>query len=169
MVDEAEHPPRTRTRRWIVAGVIAAVVIVLLLAGVAIVAAGRLAQRLDRDGDDRADAQEACLTLESRLNRLVPPGATTGPASRAVAIRDENLAVRLFLTDLERADRDEWSDWWRELLDARTAYAEALNRQTRTNEPAFFTPPRTRLDGRADRRVPDACRAAVRRLAAPDL
>ena len=57
----------------------------------------------------------ACLELETRLNRLVPPGATGGdPRRRADAVRDENTAARPLLVELEtmttdeehRADRD---------------------------------------------------------------
>jgi hypothetical protein len=168
-------------RWWLTAGIIAGLVLMLVLAAVAVLLVGRLVHRLDR-ADGQASVDEACTALETRLNRLTPPGATTGPASRAIAIRDENAAVRLFVNEIEQVrddrrmgdgDRDDWLDWWRGLLDARTAYAEALNRQTQTNEPAFFVPPRTRHGGRTadrlDRIAPEACGAPVRRLAAPDL
>jgi hypothetical protein len=115
-----------------------------------------------RDGD--------CLGLEQRLNRLTPPGATTTVPARATAVRDENAAVRIYVEQL----RDQQSqDGWRQLLDARTAYAEALDRQARARTPAFFVAPRT-PDGHAvaDQLVrwsPDACAGPIRRLAAPDL
>lgn len=150
----------------------------LACAGVAAFVAGRFLHRLERTAEGQARAHDACIALETRLNRLTPPGATSGPAARATAIRDENSAVRLFLDEIERlrsdwqvgtdGDRNDWLDWWRALLEARTAYAEALTRQARTNEPAFFVPPRSTLD-RLDWIAPEACRGPIRRLAAPDL
>jgi hypothetical protein len=61
---------------------------------------------------------------------------------------------------------------WQQLVDARVAYADALDRQAGGGEPAFFIPPTTdggrsvtdRLEG-----GPEWCAASVRRLAAPDL
>jgi hypothetical protein len=108
--------------------------------------------------------------LEQRLNRLVPPGATATPQARAVAIRDENTAVRIYVT-VVRHPRDQ--DAWRQVLDARTAYAEALDRQAKSRTPAFFVTPRT-PDGRPVtdlliRWSPAPCAGPVRRLAAPDL
>ena len=110
------------------------------------------------------------LSLEQRLNRLVPPGAAGSPAARAVAVRDENAAVRIYIDEL-RDRRDQ--DGWRQLLDARTAYAEALDVQVKSKTPAFYVPPRA-ADGAAvsDQligRSAAACAGAVRRLAVPDL
>jgi hypothetical protein len=75
-----------------------------------------------------------------------------------------------------RADEDRDGDWasgWRQLVEARTAYADALERQASTGEPAFFLAPRdTRDDAVVEalqRRGPDSCAAAVRRLGHPDL
>jgi hypothetical protein len=155
----------------------------LACAGVAAFVLGRLFYRLERTADGGARAHDACIALETRLNRLTPPGATRGPAARATAIRDENAAARLFLVEIEQlrndwqvgtdGNRDDWLDWWRGLLEARTVYAEALIRQARADEPAFFVPPRTRQGGpaldRLDWIAPEACRGLIHRLAAPDL
>jgi hypothetical protein len=127
--------------------------------------------------DDAAEAHEdrslrdaACLELEQRLNRLTPPGATTSPQARATAVRDENAAARIYVTQVR--DRRA-ADGWRELVDARTAYAEGLDAQAKSRTPAFFVTPRTG-DGRAvadelARSSPEACAGPLRRLAAPDL
>ena len=126
---------------------------------------------------DAADVRESrrlreadCLELETRLNRLIPPGATTTPAARATAIQDENAAVRIYLTRTH-SQRD--ADAWRQVVDARTAYAESLQQQAKTRTPAFFVAPRT-SDGRAvadqlARWSAAPCAGAIRRLAAPDL
>lgn len=174
--------PRPRSRWLMVAGAAVAAVLLLALCAGAGVVAMRLA-RAAREGAEphggwsRADG--ACVALEERLNRLAPPGAAPGPRERAVAIRNENTAIRPFLADLEQNRRDADSRQrpdrvadWRQLVDARSAYAEALDRQVRTGEPAFFVAPRDNR-GRlvADKldRGPSACAAAVRRLAKPDL
>jgi len=130
--------------------------------------------------DARSDAVEAresrllrdadCLELETRLNRLTPPGATTTQAARATAIQDENAAVRIYLTR-SRNQRD--ADAWRQLVDARTAYAESLQQQAKTRTPAFYVAPRTN-DGQAvadqlARWSPTPCAGSIRRLAVPDL
>src|SRR6185295_6933031 len=105
--------------------------------------------------DRQVRVEQACLELETRLNRLIPPGAVGGdPGRRAAAIRDENAAVRPFLAELESADggwsdrryehRREWVAAWRLMVDARTAFADALDRQVTAGEPAFFTAPRER-------------------------
>ena len=163
-----------RRRRFFVAGIAAgaAVVVIALCAGtVGLVSAVDGFQ--DR-ADDRRETRElrdaGCLALEQRLNRLVPPGAAATPAARAVAIRDENAAVRIYVDEL--GDRQGQDDW-RRLLDARTAYAEALAVQARSKTPAFYVPPRV-TDGVAvsDQligRSPQSCAGAVRRLAVPDL
>ncbi|MGW4941475.1 hypothetical protein ACWEOZ_07790 [Actinoplanes sp. NPDC004185] len=170
---EAETKKRRR-RRLFVAGIsVAAAVIVIVLC------AGGLAVLRAVSGfrDDAADAREdrrlrdsACLELEDRLNRLVPPGATTTPQARAVAVRDENAATRIYVG---RLGDQRVSDGWRELLDARTAFAEALDAQVKSRTPAFFVAPAPR-DGvsSADqlaRWSPAACAGPIRRLAAPDL
>jgi hypothetical protein len=127
--------------------------------------------------DDAADAREdrrlrdgACLELEDRLNRLVPPGATTTPQARAVAVRDENAATRIYVG---RLGDQRVGDGWRELLDARTAFAEALDAQAKSRTPAFFVAPAPRdgvsLADQLARWSPAACAGPIRRLAAPDL
>jgi hypothetical protein len=124
-----------------------------------------------------ADASEArhlreddCLELERRLNRLAPPGAAAGPAARAIAIRDENAAVRIYLDQLH-VQRDE--DAWRQLLDARTVFADALDRQAKSRTPAFYVAPRTTA-GQAvadelEQWSPAQCAGPIHRLAAPEL
>ncbi|WP_148308200.1 hypothetical protein [Actinoplanes friuliensis] len=127
--------------------------------------------------DDAADAREsrrlrdaACLALESRLNRLVPPGATATPQARAVAIQDENAAARIYVAQLRDKQH---SDWWLQMLDARTTFAEGLEAQAKSRTPAFYVAPETRDQvSVADELVdwsPSACGGAIRRLAAPDL
>jgi hypothetical protein len=122
--------------------------------------------------DDTADARETreqrdadCLDLERRLNRLVPPGAATSPQAKATAVRDENAAVRIYVDALGDG---RGQDGWRQLLDARTAYAEALDRQARARTPAFFVLPRGVSDQLVDA-SPASCSGVVRRLAAPDI
>jgi hypothetical protein len=174
---------RSRARVWLAVGIIAGLLAILAVAGVAVFVMGRFFHRLDQTAEGQVRAQDACIALETRLNRLTPPGATSEPAARAHAIRDENAAMRLFLGDIERlrndwqvgtdGDRDDWVGWWRELLQARTTYAEALDRQARADEPAFFVAPRTRNGGpvleRLDLIAPQECHGPIRRLAAPDL
>lgn len=163
-----------RRRRFFIAGIAAgaAVVVIALCAGTLSVISAVDGFR-DR-ADDRQEVQQqrdaGCLSLEQRLNRLVPPGAAGSPAARAVAVRDENAAVRIYIDEL-RDRRDQ--DGWRQLLDARTAYAEALDVQVKSKTPAFYVPPRA-ADGAAVSdlligRSPAACAGAVRRLAVPDL
>ncbi|MEU7902769.1 hypothetical protein [Actinoplanes sp. NPDC049118] len=127
--------------------------------------------------DDAAGARErqrlrdaACVALETRLNRLVPPGATTTPQARAVAVRDENAATRIYVVQL----RDQRAgDGWRQLLDARTAFAEGLEAQARSRTPAFYVAPETRgqvsVADELIRWSPAPCAGAIRRLATPDL
>lgn len=173
---------RTRRRRLIVAGVIvgAALLVLAICAGLAAVLSA-----VDRFSDDARQVRQgrelrqlndtACLELEDRLNRVAPPGSTTTPAARAGAIRNENAALRPYLTELQLRERDDPNrlTQWRQLLDARTAYAEALDRSAPTRTPAFFVVPRTN-DGLAvadqlARWSSAACGGPVRRLAAPDL
>ena len=170
---EAEAKKR-RKRRLIVAGIAVAaalVVIALCAGGLAVLRAVSGFQ------DDAAEAREdrrlrdgACLELEGRLNRLVPPGATTTPQARAVAVRDENAATRIYVG---RLGDQRSSDGWRELLDARTAFAEALDAQAKSRTPAFFVAPAPRdgvaLTDQLARWSPAACAGPIRRLAAPDL
>ena len=165
---------KRRKRRLIVAGIAVAaalVVIALCAGGLAVLRAVSGFQ------DDAAEAREdrrlrdgACLELEVRLNRLVPPGATTTPQARAAAVRNENAATRIYVARLEE---QRVSDGWRELLDARTAFAEALDAQVRSRTPAFFVAPAPR-DGvspadQLARWSPGACAGPIRRLSAPDL
>ncbi|MFF5293890.1 hypothetical protein [Paractinoplanes globisporus] len=163
-----------RRRRWFIVGIAVAAAVIV----VAICAGGlSIVSTIDGARDRAADAREAraqretdCLDLERRLNRLVPPGSTSGPAARATAIRDENSAVRIYVDQLDN-QRDE--DAWRQLLDARTVYADALDRQAKSRTPAFYVAPRT-TDGLAvtdelAQWSPASCAGAIRRLAAPEL
>ncbi|MBB4759938.1 hypothetical protein ACFQFC_27745 [Amorphoplanes digitatis] len=127
--------------------------------------------------DDAAAARErqrlrdaACVGLETRLNRLVPPGATTKPQARAVAVQDENAATRIYVVQL----RDQRAgDGWRQLLDARTSYAEGLEAQAKSRTPAFYVAPETHdqvsVADELIRWSPAPCAGAIRRLATPDL
>ncbi|MEO3743783.1 hypothetical protein [Plantactinospora sp. B5E13] len=179
-------PAARRRRRLLVGGGVAAAVLVLLVCGVLGAAAagfGRLANRVERGHEVRDRAETACQDLERRLNRLVPPGAARNPGQRASAIRDENAALRPFLSEIERLpgwrdddDDDEVGDGrldaWRRLVDARSSYADALDRQVTAGEPAFFVAPRDHRGRPVLERLtrgPESCAAAARRLAAPDL
>jgi hypothetical protein len=163
-----------RRRRWFVSGISigAAIIALALCAGAlgVIDAIGDTRERADESREARRQRDVGCLELEKRLNRLIPPGATTGPAARAVAVTDENAAVRIYLGEKQ----DQWvQDAWRQLLDARTVYADALERQAKSRTPAFFVAPRA-ADGQAlaDQlagRSPAPCAGPIRRLAAPDL
>ncbi|MEV0727562.1 hypothetical protein [Polymorphospora sp. NPDC050346] len=191
--DEPGERPRRRRRLWIAiaAGVFGTLVLVGCVgaAGLAVVL-GRTADEVERVTHGRDRVQTACLELETRLNRLSPPGAAPTPQRRATAIRDENAAVRPFLVELDELrqrhddgdlddlddddldDRSGWEQGWLRLIDARVAYADALDRQAASGDPAFFIAPRTG-EGRpvVDRLVegPPSCAGTVRRLAAPDL
>ena len=170
-----EKERRLRRRRRIFVGGIAvgaAIIVIALCAGLLTVigAVTGFRDRADAAREDRRLRDADCLALEQRLNRLVPPGATTTPQARAVAVRDENTAVRIYVTAAPR-QRDQ--DAWRQVLDARTAYAEALDLQAKSRKPAFHVAPRT-PDGRAVtdellRSSPAACAGPIRRLAAPDV
>lgn len=161
-------------RRWWVAGIsigAAVIVIALCVGGLSVISA--INDMRDRAGDareTRALRDQSCLDLESRLNRLTPPGATAGPAGRAVAIRDENSAVRLYLPEV-RDDRAQ--DGWRQLLDARAVYADALDRQSKSRTPAFFASLKNDDGGPLAEDLeewsPAPCAGSIRRLAAPDL
>ena len=150
----------------------AAIIVIALCAG-----ALSVFNAVDDSGDRAADARDArrlrdqsCLDLERRLNKLAPPGAAAGPGGRATAIRNENAAVRIYVQEL----RDQGAqDGWRQLLDARAVYADALDRQSKAGAPAFYVAPRTD-DGDAvtdelGDDSPAACAGPIRRLAAPDL
>jgi hypothetical protein len=172
-----------RRRRWVIAGVAvgAALLVLALCGGLAAVVAG-----IDRERDDHHDnrrlsasGETTCLELERRLNRVAPPGAAPDAARRATAIRDENAALRPYLTDATvsapgpRGGDMQRMARWQQLLDARTTYAEALDRQASARTPAFFQPPRSPQGvAVADHLLsssPAACAGAIRRLAAPDL
>ena len=165
---------KRRRRRWLIGGIIAGaalLVIALCAGGLALVsAAADVRDDADEAHEVRRLRDTACLELEQRFNRLVPPGATSSPQARAVAVRDENAAARIYVAQV-RAGRT--PDAWRQLIDARTAYAEALDTQAKSRTPAFFVAPRT-ADGLAvsDELVdlsPEACAGPIRRLARPDL
>ncbi|MFD1325005.1 hypothetical protein [Micromonospora sonneratiae] len=193
--DPNRKAPTKRRRRWLIgAGVAGAVVVVILACvafGTAFGVTGYLVRRADSARAEHARVDSACLALERRLNRLTPPGATETPRQRATAVRHENAAVQPFLAEIERLadrsrdddgdDRDDddtpkrrqrWADGWRQLIDARTTYANALDQQARAGEPAFFLLDqdrrgRTVLDRLLD--GPQSCAGPSRRLAAPDL
>ncbi|MBE1487064.1 hypothetical protein [Plantactinospora soyae] len=180
--------PAARRRRWLVGGGIAGAAVLVLLVcgclGAAAAGLGRFAREADLERTAQSRAESACRDLEKRLNRLNPPGAAANPGQRAAAIRDENAAVQPFLSEIERLRgwwsededdddrRDGRGESWRELVDARSSYADALDRQVTNGDPAFFIAPQDHA-GRPvlDRleRGPDSCGAAARRLAAPDL
>jgi hypothetical protein len=176
---ERERRQRRR-RRLVVTGVAVAaalLVIALCAGGLAVLRSVSWFSDDDREeirqGRLRRDA--SCLELEERLNRVAPPGSAANPASRAVAIRNENVALRPYLAELElrAADGGRSLDGWRQLLDARTAYAEALDKQAPSRTPAFFIAPRTTegatVADQLARWSPAACAGPVRRLAVPDL
>jgi len=171
---DSGDPRQRRRRRWFVWGIaIAAAIVVIALCAGALSVVSAVNGVRDRAADARAARalrENDCLDLEKRLNRLVPPGSTTGPAARATAIRDENAAVRIYVGQLN-TQRDE--DAWRQLLDARTVFADALDRQAKSRTPAFFVAPRTDNGSAvADELVqwsPAPCAGAIRRLAAPEL
>jgi hypothetical protein len=156
-----------RQRRLVIAAVVAAVVVVLgASAGISI-------------GRDRVRVDDACRALEVRLNRVAPPGSAPGPRQRAVAIRNENAALQPFLDELSRVadrDRDGADDrmvaLWTDLVEARTAYATALDRQAASGAPAFFVAPLSDRGNPVLDRLEDRhgdCAPSVRRLGAPDL
>lgn len=162
-----------KRRFWVIAIIVGAAVVVfgLCAGGLAVISAVHSARGGASDAREARRLSEAdCLELESRLNHLSPPGATTTPAARAVAVQDENSAVRIYVSRLG-AQRN--ADAWRQLLDARTSYAEALGVQAKSRTPAFYVAPRT-VDGQSltDQLVggsPASCSGPIRRLASPDL
>ncbi len=169
-----------RRRRLIVTGVsVGAALLVLALCAGLLAAVSALGESSDEARDNQQEnrlREAACLELESRLNRVAPPGSAANPAGRAAAIRNENAALRPYLAELQarsRPDDDAGLPAWRQLLDARTAYAEALDRQTASRTPAFFVAPRA-ADGLAVSeqligRSSAGCAGPIRRLAVPDL
>ncbi|MEV4617943.1 hypothetical protein AB0J74_04380 [Asanoa sp. NPDC049573] len=177
--DAADKKDGNRRQRWLVIGaaVVAAVVVLGACTGIGI-GAVRVVDAVNDGGHRMLRVDDACQALEVRLNRVAPPGAATGPRERARAIRDENAAVKPFLDELTAGRRDRERDddrmlaEWTQLVDARTAYADGLDRQVSTGAPAFFVAPRNERGGavveRLERRHDD-CAASVRRLAAPDL
>jgi hypothetical protein len=172
---EAEAETRKRRkRRLLVAGIsvgAALVVIAICAGGLTVLRAFSGFRTNAADArEDRRLRDAACLELEDRLNRLVPPGATATPQARAVTIRNENGATRIYVG---RLDNQRVSDGWRELLDARTSYAEDLDAQVKSRTPAFYVAPAPRdgisLAEQLTRWSPPACAGPIRRLAVPDL
>jgi hypothetical protein len=170
----AEGQRLRRKRRFFVAGisVAAAVVVLALCAGALgiVSAVGGFRDRADDARDTRQQRDAACLELEQRLNRLAPPGAATTPQVRAKAVRDENTAVRIYVQQ-DRSAREQ--DAWRQLLDARTSYAEGLDQQAKSRTPAFYVAPRSDdgsvVTDQLSQWSPASCAGAIRRLATPDL
>nr|MDT0661680.1 hypothetical protein [Micromonospora sp. DSM 115978] len=169
---------------WIALAVAAAVTLLVCVGfGAAAAGVGRLIRHADDAQETVSRTEAACLALERRLNRLVPPGSTGDPGRQAAAIRDENAAVQPFLSEIDQLrgrwheddddrGRESWADGWRALVNARTSYADALDRQVTNGDPAFFIAPQDQR-GRPllDRleRGPHECGGPARRLAAPDL
>lgn len=182
----AARPPAdaaTRRRRRLLAiggGVLAALVIAVCAGGIAVISAiNGIADRAEENERSVTRTDAACVELERRLNRLVPPGAAEGTRDRATAVRNENAAVRPFLAEIgqlpghSREHRQDWVDAWSRLVEARSAYAGALDRQATGGEPAFFVPPQGQRGKPVVERLvdagPDSCDGSVRRLASPDL
>lgn len=178
----ADTSAARRRRRFLTIGgaVLAAVVILVCAAGIAVVSAiSGIADRVEENDRNVERTDAACTELERRLNRLAPPGAADNPRARATAVRNENAAVRPFLAELgqlpggQREHRQDWQDAWRRLVEAREAYAGALDRQAGGGEPAFFVPPQGQRGKPVVERLvdagPDSCDGSVRRLASPDL
>jgi len=181
--DTTDTGSRSPRRRWLIIPLVAAVAAVVALcagAGAVVAGVGHLAidARHLRQGQARVEA--ACLDLEERLNRLTPPGAISEPRQRAAAIRAENAAIAPLIIELaetgfpRRADRRGrgWPAAWKHLVEARSAYADALDRRAAGGGPAFFHPPRTHagallFDGR--HHGPRSCAGVLRRLTKPDL
>jgi hypothetical protein len=172
---------RRRRRLFAIGGgILAALVIAVCAGGIAVISAiDGLADRAEENERSITRTDAACVELERRLNRLAPPGAAEEPRDRAVAVRNENAAVRPFLAELDqltgdsRGHRRDWLDAWGRLVEARAAYAGALDRQATGGEPAFFVPPQGQRGKPVVERLidagPDSCDGSVRRLAAPDL
>jgi hypothetical protein len=171
---------RRRRTLAIGGGILAALVIAVCAGGIAVISAiDGLADRAEENERGVARTDAACVELERRLNRLTPPGAADDPRDRATAVRNENAAVRPFLAELDqlpgdrREHRQDWLDAWSRLVEARSAYAGALDRQATGGEPAFFVPPQGQRGKPVVERLIDAgpasCDGSVRRLAAPDL
>lgn len=98
------YPARRRRRKFLVAGIAGAALLVVLVCaafGALATGFGRLVRESDRAQDARTQVASACLDLERRLNRLAPPGAAGGPRQRAAAIRGENAALQPFLAEIE--------------------------------------------------------------------
>jgi hypothetical protein len=167
-------PRQRRRRQWFVAGIsIGAALIVIALCAGALAVVDAVSDVRDSASDareNRALRDQNCLELERRLNRLIPPGSTATPAGRATTIRDENSAVRIYVDEISDARSQ---DAWRQILDARAVYADALDRQAKSRTPAFYVPPRNAGDAPlADDLIewsPAACAGPIRRLAVPDL
>jgi hypothetical protein len=177
----ADTATRRRRRMLAIGGaVLAALVIAVCAGGIAVISAiDGLADRAEENERSVARTDAACVELERRLNRLVPPGAADNLRARATAVRNENAAVRPFIAELDqlpgdsREHRQDWLDAWSRLVEARAAYAGALDRQAAGGEPAFFVPPQGQRGKPVVERLvdagPDACDGSVRRLASPDL
>ncbi|MFC0528035.1 hypothetical protein [Phytohabitans kaempferiae] len=181
--DRPPADPATRRRRRLLAiggGLLALLVVGACAGGIAVISTiDGLADRAKENKRSVARTEAACVELERRLNRVAPPGSTANPRARATAVRNENAAVRPFLAELDqlpgdrREHRQDWLDAWSRLVDARAAYAGALEGQAAGGEPAFFVPPQGQRGKPVVERLvdagPDSCDGSVRRLASPDL
>ena len=169
---------RLSTHRWPIVAVVGFVVLVTVLAIIVAVGVTRIGASADASTRAATRVDAACLGLETRLNRLSPPGAATGADERATAIRYENVAIEPFLAELDRLPPksrryEPLRAEWQRLVDAREKFARDLDTQAQTGRPAFFV---LTMDSAGRDRVkqmlrlaPDSCDGAVRRLAAPDL
>jgi len=182
--EDAKRPEPPSPGLWRLWRLWLALALAVVLAVAAVVTVAALGVRSLRAGErsDRAReaAVRACGELETRLNRLAPPGAAKSARQRAAAIRAENAAVAPFLAELDGLRSDwrgrRWGDYvsaWHLLVEARTAYASALDREAAGGETAFFVVPRSRsgrlaVDVLLDADVRD-CGGVVRRLVRPDL
>ncbi|MEU4213859.1 hypothetical protein [Actinoplanes sp. NPDC026623] len=169
-----DNARKRRRRRLFIAGIsvgAALIVIATCTGGLAVInAVSDLRDAADDARERQRLRDSACVALETRLNRLVPPGATTTPRARAVAVRNENAATRIYVVQLQD---EQAGDGWRQLLDARTAFAEGLEAQAKSRTPAFYVAPesadKVSVSEQLIRWSPAPCAGAIRRLATPDL
>ena len=169
---------RFRALRWPVLGVAAFLALMIVFGVVVSCGALRLGATADAQSRAATRVDTACLAMETRLDRLSPPGAATNPDARATAIRYENIAVEPFLSELDRLEPEvkryePLRSGWQQLVDARERFAADLDVQAQTGRPAFFV---FTSDTAGRDRVkqllvlaPDSCDGTVRRLTAPDL
>ena len=163
--------------RWLVFSAVTLLVLVLVCAVLGVYGVVRIGRSADARTTADSRVATACAALETRLNRLAPPGAAAGPDERATAIRYENVALEPLLVELGRVadDRGSYRSFradWQRLVEAREQFARDLDAQAQTGRPAFFVLARSdgrNVAGHLTRHGPRTCDAAARRLVAPDL